>query len=368
MPRTLHLLASSHRELDPTEGVKTGRGVPRRSDRAVSFRRQKAAVGEPPRGSKTKVIHWPARLRVVTWLDPRERSAVALALPERIVLVHHDTLSAVRAAVVQGEADAALVSVALLRAEDVASVAGLVRRYPGTLVVGYAGDINDPSTLTGVLLLGQAGVRVLVDGRAPKGGPALRSVFEVRRTTEAFMQAALHEIMRVLATGAPEGAQPYAPGVARFLAGVFQPQMRTSTELAAALGVRPGTLLTRFTRAHLPSPKQYVTWAHFVRAAHFAEMPNRSIGDVAYAVGASSPQAFARTLRTVLGITPTAFRATYTGETMLARFRALLIEPHLPTLREFDPVRDAAIAEVRGVIENEDASGQGGSGSLKRVG
>jgi DNA repair protein RadC len=131
------------------------------------------------------------------------------------------------------------------------------------------------------------------------------------------------------------------PGLARFFRVSFDPSVTTVAALAARLGVRPSTLMSRFWRAGLPSPKQYLLYARFVRAAYLLEAPRATASAVALRLNASSPQAFHRTVRTALGMTLSEFRVQYRGEAMLARFRDALITPYRDTLRTFDPVRAA---------------------------
>lgn len=142
---------------------------------------------------------------------------------------------------------------------------------------------------------------------------------------------------------------------ARFLCAVFSPRTRSARQLAAALRVHPSTLASRFYRAALPSPKTYVTYARLVWAAHLGESPALSISDIADRLGASSPQSFSRTVRSVLALTPGELRRGYDGRAMLERFRHHLVAPYRETLRTFDPLGEAG---DRGVVGKEPAAGE----------
>ena len=139
----------------------------------------------------------------------------------------------------------------------------------------------------------------------------------------------------------------------------FAPRTRSAKQLAAALGVHPSTLMSRFYRAGLPSPKTYVTYVRLVWAAHLGESPALSIGDIADRLQASSPQSFSRTVRSVLALTPGELRRGYDGGAMLERFRDQLIAPYRETLRTFDPLGDAGAQGDRAGQHGSEGSREG---------
>jgi AraC-like DNA-binding protein len=102
----------------------------------------------------------------------------------------------------------------------------------------------------------------------------------------------------------------------------------------------PSTLMSRFFRAELPSPKRYVAYARLVWAAHLGESPAMSIAAIADRLNASSPQSFHRTVRTLMATSAAEFRCAFNGARMLERFRAELVTPYRDTLRRFDPLAD----------------------------
>lgn len=99
--------------------------------------------------------------------------------------------------------------------------------------------------------------------------------------------------------------------------------------------------MSRFYRANLPSPKRYIDLGRLVRAARLLENNGLSVTNVARQLDYSSPQAFSRHVRCVLGLSPVQLRQQYDGESMLQRFREELILPYLPTLRCFRPATAA---------------------------
>jgi AraC-like DNA-binding protein len=308
-------------------------------------------------------------VRVATWLLPAERDRVSAACGAHLALTHCDELPKVRAALAAGRADAALVSVALVRPITAAPLTALARAFPACVVVGLVADTDEAHALSGALLLGRAGGSAVVDTRTPPGWAALRRAFEPTRLPDAFQRRALDAVMTDLraattcparvsepaTAAAPADAGEVSDGCLRFFRLVFAPDVPTAKRLAARLGVHPTTLTSRFYRAGLPSPKRYLAVARLAWAAHLAEAPGVSLAAVAGRLDASSPQSFGRTVRTTLGMTARQFRQAYDGAAMLERFRDLLVRPYRDTLRAFDPLALGPVmprpARVAGHIE-----------------
>jgi len=116
------------------------------------------------------------------------------------------------------------------------------------------------------------------------------------------------------------------------------PDTPTVTALAERLYVRPSTLMSRFARAGLPSPKNYLAAIRLLHAAHLFEASGLSVADVAYRLEYSSPQSFGRHLRAMLGVTALEFRRRFPFPVALERFVALMIEPYREVWREFHPM------------------------------
>jgi AraC-like DNA-binding protein len=102
--------------------------------------------------------------------------------------------------------------------------------------------------------------------------------------------------------------------------------------------VTASTLMSRFFRAGVPTPKRYLAMARLVRAARLFENSGFSIANVANHLDYSSPQSFGRHVRTLLHTTAGEFREQYDCATMFARFRAELILPHIEGLRVLKPL------------------------------
>ena len=115
------------------------------------------------------------------------------------------------------------------------------------------------------------------------------------------------------------------------------PVVATVRGLARHLKITPSTLMSRFYRAGLPSPKSYLAGARLLHAAYLFQNPGLSVADVAYRLDYSSPQSFGRHVRTVMKMSPVVFRSTYDGQGMLQYFRTELILPYVDILCGFRP-------------------------------
>ena len=155
-----------------------------------------------------------------------------------------------------------------------------------------------------------------------------------------------HAVAAVLADVA-EVPDELVPGCARFFGAVFKSKSDFYQDACRETGVHSSTLGSRFYRAGLPSPKRFIAFARLVWAAHLAEAPGASYGAIAHRIGASSPQSFGRTVRSLTGLTAADFRRSFDGPTMLARFREMLVVPHRGTFRGFDPLASDSRATTR---------------------
>ena len=116
------------------------------------------------------------------------------------------------------------------------------------------------------------------------------------------------------------------------------PATAIARQLAHHARLRPSTLMSRFSRAGLPSPKTYIAAIRLLYAAQYFEHDGLSITDVAYRLECSSPQSFGRHLRAMLGITPGEFRRRFTFDAAADRFVAALIDPYRLEWQAFRPL------------------------------
>lgn len=269
--------------------------------------------------------------RVTTILTPDERMRVDAAGQGVYRAWHRETIDDVMRDLRHCRAAAIIVSTARCPANDVPKVARLVREFPRVPAVALLSNLSPQAAQT-VLVLGRCGVRTLVDVREAKGWQQLRSVFlhdeasEIHRLALARIEGDLSD--------APEGCH-------RFFEVLFEnaPHVRTVGILARCMGVVPSTLMSRFFRARLPAPRQYLSMARLVCAARVFENPGLSLAVVANELDYSSPQAFGRHVQGLLRMSAGEFRERYDGEGMLQHFRDELVLPFVSSLRVFDPLR-----------------------------
>ena len=292
----------------------------------------------------------PALAHVATWLKPRERAQVDAAGLGCVVAEHCESLSALRHSLATQRSHAAVVSTALARTDTAAALSGIVRGFPGSPVLGLVADATEAEALAGTLTLGRAGVTTVIDVRVPAGWNAFRAAFNAGRSPNPLTTAMVCAIVKALTTEQDPGMDgalsdvdtagevgALSDGLVGFFRSLFTSDISHARDLATGLGVEPSTLVSRFYRAGLPSPKQYIATARLVVAAHLFDAPGRTVADVAQRLDASSAQSFGRSVRTYTGMTAAEFRDVFTGRVMFERFLDDLIRPYRNTLRDFDP-------------------------------
>ncbi len=263
-------------------------------------------------------------------LTPTERIRVDAAGGDSYRTVHRDSVAEVVQDLKSNRVGAVLVSVTRYDAQARSGVAALVREFPRVPTVALLTQI-DRATPQAMLSLGSTGVRQLVDVREAEGWRELRN-YLIAAHGEDMQREALGQLATDL-SGVPHDCW-------RFFEALFLSPARVSTvrALAKRLDVLPSTLMSRFFRAKLPAPKQYLAMARLVRAARLFENAGFSIANVANHLDYSSPQSFGRHVRTWMHLTAVEFRERYDGEGMLQRFRSELVVPHLETLRTIQPL------------------------------
>jgi len=233
---------------------------------------------------------------------------------------------------------AVLVSVARCDQIARAGVEMMVREFPRVPTVALLSNV-EPGTPRTMLLLGQSGVRQLIDVREASGWRELRS-FLLGTQIDSLQRRALSQL-GVDLSGATTDCW-------RFFEALFAapPQIATVRALSQYLAVLPSTLMSRFFRAGLPAPKRYLAVARLVRAARLFENPGFSVANIANHLDYSSPQSFGRHVRTTLGLTAVEFRRHYDGAAMLLHFRESLVLPYATALRRLRPL--STIVHPRG--------------------
>ena len=121
--------------------------------------------------------------------------------------------------------------------------------------------------------------------------------------------------------------------------------------------------MSRFARAGLPSPKNYLAAIRLLHAAFLFETAGLSVADVAYRLEYSSPQSFGRHLRAMLGLTALEFRRRFPFPVALERFVALMMDPYR---RDLADVPSAGGGELGGGGERTHRQEMTGAARVKR--
>ncbi|MBA3445155.1 MAG: helix-turn-helix transcriptional regulator [Gemmatimonadales bacterium] len=266
---------------------------------------------------------------IATVLLPLERARVEAAGSGCFSLVHRDSIPDAVRIVRERPVDAVLVSVHRCVPEQVDVVGHLVREFPGIPTVALVSQ-HDPSSTEMLLRLGASGVRQVVDVTSPAGWSRLRMVVGQPATRAvARIQGPILEAL----SDAPADTRLFVEAMIR-----LAPESPTVTNLSQRLYVRPSTLMSRFARAGLPSPKNYLAAVRLLHASYLFEAAGLSVADVSYRLEYSSPQSFGRHLRALLGVTALEFRRRFPFPTALQRFTELMILPYLYIWKTFHPL------------------------------
>ncbi len=269
------------------------------------------------------------KLTVAAVLTAGERQRVDAAGSGVFAVLHRDSVPEAVRVVRERAVDAVLVSVHRCAPAEMSAVGRLVRDFPGIPTVALLSQ-HDAGATDMLLRLGASGVRQVVDVTSPAGWSQLRNVVGQPATRAvARIQGPILEAL----TDAPTDARLFVEVMIR-----LAPETPTVRRLSERVHVRPSTLMSRFARAGLPSPKNYLAAVRLLHAAHLFEAGGLSVADVSYRLEYSSPQSFGRHLRTMLGITSSEFRHRFPFPLALDRFVALMVAPYVAIWKEFHPL------------------------------
>lgn len=267
---------------------------------------------------------------VATVVDPTERADVERAGAGLYRTVHRDSVAEVLRDLRERRVSAILLSTTRCTPAELSPTRRMVREFPRVPALVLLSSRGTPSA-TDLIAIGGCGVHRVIDIRTPAGWGRLRSTL-ARDVVRERDQQAMRELLDEL-SGAPKDLLVFAEALFDGYAGA-----RTVQALARTLGVLPSTLVSRFFRARVPAPKQFIVFAGLVRAARLFENPGLTIADVATHLGHSSPQSFGRHIQTYMHMPAGEFRRRYDGVTMMQYFRAMLITPHRERLIAMSPL------------------------------
>lgn len=266
---------------------------------------------------------------VATVLQPEERSRVEAAGSGWFSLVHRESIPEAIRAVRERPVDAVLLSVHHCPSQQLDQLGTLVRGFPGIPTVALVSR-HDAQGSEALLHLGASGVRQVIDITGPDGWHRLRTLLGQPTSRDAArIQGPL-----LAALG------PIPPDTRLFFEALVRlaPDLPTARQLADRLGVRTTTLMSRFGRAGLPSPKSYLAAMRLVHATLLFERPGYTVADVAYRLDYSSPQSLGRHVRALMGITTLELRRRFPFDAALDRFLVLMVEPYREIWRGFRPL------------------------------
>ena len=271
----------------------------------------------------------PSAPLVATVLEPGDRARLDAAAQGRFLSLHTNSVRDVIRVVREGPVHAVLLSASRMDRREMQGVPQLVYGFPSVPTVAVMSR-HSPDATARLLELGACGVRRILDLNDRAGWQELRALLgdPTTRVTCAILSRVMPEL-----DGAPIQCRTFFEATIR-----AAPSTTTVRALARRLGVSSSTLMSKFFRARLPSPKRYLAGVRLVYAAALLAAPGLSIADVAYRLEFSSPQSFGRHLRSVLGITAVDFRRRVGFDTALEEFVARLVVPYREGLRTLRPL------------------------------
>ena len=191
------------------------------------------------------------RPMVCTVLEPPERARVEAAGMGCYAVVHRESVPGAIRAVRERAVDAVVLSVHRCNPAAVCDVGALVREFPSVPTVAVL-SYHDARSSGTLLKLGASGVRTVVDLTAPRGWHQLREL--VSHPTSPAVARILGVLLPALEGCSVDLIMFFE--VATRLA----PRVGTVRHLCAHLDVMPSTLMSRFFRAGVPSPRCFLAW------------------------------------------------------------------------------------------------------------
>src|SRR5213594_729934 len=267
---------------------------------------------------------------ICTVLPPPERPRLDAAGDGCFTTVHTSSFRDALRAARRKRVDALVLSVHACRGDELPAVARFVREFPAIPAVALVSRHDRDASET-LLRLGATGVRTAVDCTEPAGWRRLRDL--VGHPASPVAARILARVVPALGGDASGDVRVFFEALTR-----LAPVLSSVRRLARHLRICPSTLMSRFYRAALPSPKTYLAGMRLLHAAHLFRNPGLSVADVAYRLDFSSPQSFGRHLKVMLGVTSGEFRRRFPFGVALARFVDLLLTPYRDALRAFHPL------------------------------
>jgi AraC-like DNA-binding protein len=265
---------------------------------------------------------------VATVLEPPARRRLEALVQGVCEPLHVDSVPEAIRAVRERPVRAVLISPRAVDDRQLRAVESLVSGFPGVPTLAVVS--GRPMATERLLQLGARGVSQLIDLDQRDGCRQLRGMLNEPSGVTAA---------RILGVVIPALGEPTIES-RRFFEILVEiaPSVASVKGLAMHLGVHPSTLMSRFLRVAVPSPKRYLAAVRLVYAAALLEAPGRSIADVAYQLQYSSPQSFGRHVRAALGMSASEFRRRTSFKDALDDFSSRLVVPFRTAFRSFHPL------------------------------
>jgi AraC-like DNA-binding protein len=215
---------------------------------------------------------------------------------------------------------------------DSAVAVGRIANTCGGTVIAVA-DGWTPNLPEALLTFGRYGVRETVDLSNRTGMSRLRELltrpeWELANRIEKTFEQNLKE-----ATDEMRAFVHHVVHVA--------PSVSSVKALAKGLGVRHSSLVSRFFRARLPSPKKYLAFTRLLYVAAILEDTRIPAAHAARRLNYSSPQSFMRHVREQLGVSVHDFRERYSFDDLASHVSFHTLTEYQDTLRWFRPLGTA---------------------------
>ncbi len=265
---------------------------------------------------------------VLTVVESTMRSRLDVAVGSVARPVHLDSLGAAITAVSARPVRAVLVGPAVIDGDVSPGLARLVRACAGSALVAVVASWA-PGLPERLLAFGSHGIRDVVDVTRAEELGRLRIILD---RPEWDVSRRLAEMILPHLTHATEEMRYFVSNLIQ-----LAPTLSTTKSLAAHLGVRNNSMASRFFRARLPTPKEYLAAARLLYVAAALEVPHVSVAQAARRMNYSSPQSFARHVKEQLGVSAGEFRDEYSLELMVNYFINRLLFRHRTTLHRFEP-------------------------------
>jgi AraC-like DNA-binding protein len=229
----------------------------------------------------------------------------------------------VRAGGVRGVFVAANVAHAAAAGEIAAVVSAGANIPMFALVTEWTSDVQD-----GLLALSRCGIRRVFDLSPTTQEQELRNLLATR---DSAIQQHIEAALLAALSGAPHGTRVFFRRLVR-----SAPHTTNMRQFARELATSAGALKSRFSRAGLPSPRQYLAGVRLLYASALLSETHAPLAPVVAALGYSSPEHFRQHVRTVTGMSAYELENDHTLDELIRKYCTDLIVAFQPQLARID--------------------------------